>query len=196
MDKGPDHVAFSLDAFGESIRLYNGSLKVDEVFWPLQAEGVSEGRYPDGSSTFMPFPGFATPAAPNVVPGADTDGDGIPDAWEDTYGLNRLSAADALLDDDGDGMSNLDEFLAGTLPNSAASVLSLVIDAEEFGVPVLSFRAAANKSYTIMATDSIVAPAWVRVGNILPGADRMVELLDDEEAVQTRFYRIISPMQP
>jgi hypothetical protein len=47
---------------------------------------------------------------------ADTDADGMPDGWEDSYGLDPL-AGDSLLDADGDGLSNLDEFNEGTYPN-------------------------------------------------------------------------------
>jgi hypothetical protein len=47
---------------------------------------------------------------------ADTDGDGLPDGWEKAHALNPLSAADAALDSDGDGVSNLAEFTADTGP--------------------------------------------------------------------------------
>ncbi len=45
----------------------------------------------------------------------DTDGDGIPDAWENYYGLNA-SVSDGSVDADGDGRSNLAEYNAGTNP--------------------------------------------------------------------------------
>ncbi len=49
-------------------------------------------------------------------PPVDSDGDGMPDAWEDLHGLNKTDPSDATLDLDGDGISNVDEFKGGTNP--------------------------------------------------------------------------------
>lgn len=46
--------------------------------------------------------------------GADSDGDGIPDEEEIRLGMNPNNSADALLDEDRDGLSALDEFQRGT----------------------------------------------------------------------------------
>ena len=51
---------------------------------------------------------------------ADSDGDGMPDAWELRFGLNPCNPADASLDPDGDGMSNADEFRLGCNPRARA----------------------------------------------------------------------------
>jgi hypothetical protein len=55
--------------------------------------------------------------------GPDLDGDGLPDAWEDAYGLNALppGRSGAQDDADSDGLTNAEERRAGTSPVSAAS---------------------------------------------------------------------------
>lgn len=53
---------------------------------------------------------------------ADSDVDGMPDAWEVQFGLDPNDPADAAMDADGDGVSNLEEFLAGTPPFGSIDV--------------------------------------------------------------------------
>ena len=47
----------------------------------------------------------------------DSDGDGMPDAWEIANGLNPYDPTDAGLDPDGDGLTNLQEYKLGTNPH-------------------------------------------------------------------------------
>ena len=47
----------------------------------------------------------------------DTDGDGMDDGWEEYYGLNP-TVDDAFLDSDGDGFSNIREYLSQTNPDN------------------------------------------------------------------------------
>ena len=46
----------------------------------------------------------------------DSDLDQMPDAWERKYGLNPTDASDAVMDHDGDGLTALEEYEAGTIP--------------------------------------------------------------------------------
>ena len=50
-----------------------------------------------------------------LAPGPDSDGDGIPDAWELSW-FGNLMTANGTSDFDGDGMSDKAEYLAGTSP--------------------------------------------------------------------------------
>ena len=51
----------------------------------------------------------------------DDDNDGMPDSYEIANGLDPLDASDAQLDADGDGLSNLEEYLSGSDPNDPNS---------------------------------------------------------------------------
>lgn len=51
----------------------------------------------------------------------DADGDGMPNDWERKFGLNANDPADASLDKDGDGFTNLEEYEAQTDPTDKDS---------------------------------------------------------------------------
>jgi YD repeat-containing protein len=55
----------------------------------------------------------------------DEDGDGMPDAWEIQYGFNPLDPSDAAKDANGNGISNLQEYLNGTNPLSTNTSVSV-----------------------------------------------------------------------
>jgi len=50
---------------------------------------------------------------------ADSDADGMPDEWEKKYGLNPNDPSDASKDADGDGYTNIEEYINGTDPRTA-----------------------------------------------------------------------------
>lgn len=50
---------------------------------------------------------------------SDEDGDSMPDSWERGHGLDYNDPADAALDPDGDGYTNLEEYRAQSDPRSA-----------------------------------------------------------------------------
>ena len=61
----------------------------------------------------------------------DDDNDGMPDSFEDANGFDQFHSADAGEDLDGDGISNLQEYLDGTSPNQT----NLAIDATGYLTP-------------------------------------------------------------
>jgi hypothetical protein len=85
-------------------------------------------------------------------PTRDDDGDGMPNGWEQTHGLDPLNAADANADNDGDGMSNWQEYLAGTDPTNSASVFRITEIWPEDDDVFLTWTAVGGKRYALQTT--------------------------------------------
>ena len=64
------------------------------------------------------------------APETDADRDGMPDAWEQEFGLNPADPSDAGLDPDGDLFANCEEWRAGTSPNEWNAAPTATIHAE------------------------------------------------------------------
>ena len=107
-----------------------------------------------------------TPPVPGAyvngnTPNSDADGDGLPDEWERTHGMNPLNASDANGDKDRDGFSNRDEYLAGTDPTSGTSFFRATIGGsgtEAPGMITLSWNSVPGKSYKILTTQDLTQP--------------------------------------
>ena len=86
-----------------------------------------------------------------IMAGEDADGDGILDAWERANGLDPNDPDDAADDLDGDGHTNRDEFLAGTLPWMAEDVFAVSETSgfTENGMYRLTFPSVYGKVYKV-----------------------------------------------
>jgi T5SS/PEP-CTERM-associated repeat protein len=86
----------------------------------------------------------------------DLDGDMIEDAWATQhFGHSPLTPAEKAADDDGDGSSNYDEFIAGTDPKSSASTLRASISYTNGGVTV-AFPCQEGKRYSISWSSDLI----------------------------------------
>lgn len=158
-----------------------------------------------GSTVYLPIemignfarigkPGESTRV--DLTLGEDTDGDGLPDAWERTlisiYG-GTLSSINPNDDTDGDGISNLDEYLAGTYAFDPADGFRLSLVGVNEGNSQLEFLAIRTRTYTIQG--SVDLQQWTPVSfriltNNTPGT-----LLSDYLATDVRTLRIEVPPQ-
>jgi hypothetical protein len=141
--------------------------------------------------------GSATSAlATLTVSTLDTDGDGMPDVWELAHGLNKF-VNDAGLDPDLDGMTSLQEFIAGTAPQDGQSYLKLEATGAGSGFCVLRFVAISNRTYSVLAKDVLSANAWTSLRTVSIRPPNRVEIITDINTNgPARYYRLVTPGMP
>lgn len=104
--------------------------------------------------------------------GEDSDGDGLPDVWEqwqlyqaginpDENGNWPISLLDRNGDYDGDGISNWLEYVAGTFAGDATERFALEIKEKTATHVRFAFFAITGKTYTIEATTDM--KTWARI---------------------------------
>lgn len=98
----------------------------------------------------------------------DSDHDGMLDAWELSYfgSINAEPNADS----DQDGVSNLIEFRAGTLPTNSYSKFSLHTFYRTATTNNISWYGSDSESYRVLTKTDLGAPNWSVVEEALPGS--------------------------
>jgi sialidase-1 len=132
----------------------------------------------------------------------DTDLDGLPDFYEDATGLNKADPADASLDSDGDGQTNLFEYQAHTDPFDANS---------NFRVRTIERRTATNRLtlkwpaipyaiYQLESSQTLTSGSWQTVPGLeaITNSSTLGDLTMDVPIGENlqNFYRISTVNPP
>jgi regulation of enolase protein 1 (concanavalin A-like superfamily) len=126
-----------------------------------------------------------TPTPAGLEP--DSDGDGLPDAWEALYGTTTSLAPEA--DSDGDGQSNRDEYVAGTSPVNGSDAARLRV--VSVSPAVFAFHGKAGRSYTLERMTGASGNEWQEVQSIGPVvADGEVQTTDPGAPLNRGIYRL------
>lgn len=167
--------------------------------WSLHASDMPEGSY---KITYQPVPYYTTPAPQSfdltsgqqiVIQGnytfTDANQNGISDAWEQQF-FGAVGNHSASLDSDGDGMNDLNEFLAGTDPTKADSVLHLLaVRPAVDGSVQVSWTSSAGHSYRLLGSPDLLG--WTATSEwITAGAGTAFFNVPKTGAAAVRFFRV------
>ncbi len=117
----------------------------------------------------------------------DTDGDGLPDEWEEEhFGDLSQSAQD---NPDGDRLTNEEEFIAGTDPQAGDSVFSLQVALAPEGIR-LRWQSSPDRIYSIKVSKSPSGDFETLEDNIeaTPPENTYIAPIDNKST--PRFYQI------
>jgi T5SS/PEP-CTERM-associated repeat protein len=132
-------------------------------------------------------------------PNLDGDGDGLPNTWEQTHGLDPLSnvgSNGANGDPDGDGRSNLQEFLTGTDPTNSASAFRITTVSRESNNIRVTWMTGIGKTNALqVSTGGISGSYSTNYANLFVvtnAVSTITNALDIGGAtnVPPRFYRV------
>ena len=170
----------------------------DKSPWPPGADGSGLSLQRSPASGFGNEPTNWIAAAPTpgqAIGTSDSDNDGLPDAWEDEFGTFKF-IPDANDDPDLDGLTNWEEYLAGTHPQFATSALRFAQITAQSGNVILQFVASSNRTYSLLFKPTLDAVQWSKLTDIPAHAtNRIVNLTNSVPGDAQRFYRLITPAQ-
>ena len=116
----------------------------------------------------------------------DSDADGMDDAWEQAmFGSLEQTAGG---DFDADGFSNRAEFLAGTDPGDAASLLRVTAQKQVAGIKI-EWPSVAGKAYQVQYKEDLSVPEWTNLGGVVTATGDFSSLVDTSTGSK-RFYRV------
>ncbi|HTG44923.1 MAG TPA: hypothetical protein VK633_10365 [Verrucomicrobiae bacterium] len=155
MDSGLTDVAYKPTALMPAVS-FKIWVRIKQIrYLPIQMKGDFSQLGQPGKRTRL-----------DLTLGEDSDGDGLPDAWERALiaalgGGKTLADINPNDDADGDGLNNLNEYTAGTYAFDDKDGYSLKIVRTSQNNPVLEFMAIRGRTYQVFGSADF--NNWARI---------------------------------
>jgi mono/diheme cytochrome c family protein/regulation of enolase protein 1 (concanavalin A-like superfamily) len=127
---------------------------------------------------------------PIGIPIVDTDGDGMPDDWEYANALDETNPADGSEDADNDGMTNLQEYRAGTNPRDALSLLRITSLVRTNNTVIVRFIAGSGRNYAVERSIVLPATNWLPVTNVPSGTNTAIAVTNAAGTNAQNYFRV------
>ena len=181
MDSGANDTPYSIYAQTMNVPYQIEVISNGRSFLPIELRGVSLNLGKPGGITRL-----------DLTLGEDIDGDGLPDAWEKALmqlagSLENINGSD---DSDGDGLTNLEEYRAGTYAFDENDGLRLVFREINNEKMVFEFLGITGRSYRLM--ESVDLTEWNEVPFEVEGQE---EEFSGVHVPSTQMVRVIIPRE-
>jgi hypothetical protein len=111
-------------------------------------------------------------------------------AWLQQYGFETDGSAD-FIDSDHDGMNNWKEWVAGTNPTNAASVLALLPPITTISNTTLRWKSVSNRTYFMQRSGDLVGQTFTTVQSDIAGQETTTTFIDSQATnTGSYFYRV------
>lgn len=125
------------------------------------------------------------------APAPDYNFDGLDDRFQRQYfALFTATNAAPHADPDGDRMNNYGEFLAGTNPTNAASLLRIQSVSHGNNTSTIRWDSVYGKRYQVLYSSMLGASIWSNVGAVVTAYDTSAQASDSTATNASRLYRV------
>jgi len=187
-------ITFKIFANSSPAGVERNGLRLPHLANQIDFNNASLGWFYDVSAKFLyikfPHSGGNT----TVSFGPDSVGDGVTDSWRNYYGITDDNA-----DNDGDSLTNAQEYFAGTNPNDPTSrFVTQSVTTQAGGWVLVNWRSQLSIPYRLQWKNSLTDPSWMSITPDFTGTGGTIGWLDN--GMQTgvlpasqRFYRVVVP---